>query len=711
MRIIVTALLAFAAAALLTPVIAEAEENTKRVGPAYRTFQPSSPGPRLCEFACEADRRCLSWNYTRNPFVSEENGRCVLIDRPIAPAEDPCCASGAKDITPGLFRKFGNWTTFEDDTDYPGHDIERNVMATGGTARECQRQCLNDGACFGFTYVNPGFQERAPVCYLKGPVLGNPAARQEIRRANPCCTSGIKRRFTPVRSTPDDQDGDGLPDDWERDNAALGVSPDRTDFILVVVKYPDAVYNETLDFNLDFVKAFFKSIPVSYEDGNERPISTGINVIVQPGNELDDSFSVNAVPLRDYREAYEPGMPDSLKGYAHGLYIYPTGSGGQANRADWAGLGNSWKTMVHELGHQLGLGHEPLSNGVRSPLYTSLMNYDYSGSFNGDPYAIHFSRGLFQTMEIDEQRLSEKLPYPENRLQFLTENPYRYLVEALDDKMTAVDFNRNGIAGEEDISADINDGYAVGTIHVQPPGLSSIVVTGQLATASIGDTLVAFHADIPSFIPGARGAFPGGGLILTGTYAGEGASPDRPTRLKYVTVQEGEIRQTGVALEEFTLTGQPDAVAFDTGLVLTVAPGGGTNRFMLMVHRLTESGALTEVARRTYTAPPSDISAVKTPRGTYVLLRNQETGRVSARRVTSLSPLRLGNADDLGLVSNSHPAAVWNSKTGRLVVLSTRATDNRLWMTGIQAQRPDRQRQCVAGTRREAPGWQARDHK
>lgn len=72
--------------------------------------------------------------------------------------------------------------TLEPGIDRPGGDY---TNADSSDALACQAACSADQMCKAFTFVNPGVQGPSGKCWLKASV---PATR-----ADPCCTSGVRR--------------------------------------------------------------------------------------------------------------------------------------------------------------------------------------------------------------------------------------------------------------------------------------------------------------------------------------------------------------------------------------------------------------------------------------------------------------------------------------------------------------------------------------
>jgi hypothetical protein len=140
--------------------------------------------------------------------------------------------------------------------------------------------------------------------------------------------------------------------------------------------------------------------------------------------------------------------------------IVGSGGGGQAAElGDAGGCGRPiWATFLHEFGHQVGLSHSGGPGPAFCPTYTSLMSYAFSYGFEDDYHKIHYSCGSRTDLEVNEARLSERLPVPFEKLAHLAKGPYRFKIEK-DGDGTRVDWNRNGVFDAAPVKADVTDVY------------------------------------------------------------------------------------------------------------------------------------------------------------------------------------------------------------------------------------------------------------
>ncbi len=279
-----------------------------------------------------------------------------------------------------------------------------------------------------------------------------------------------------------DSDNDGLLDAWEingfgpLDPKIHGCDPKRADMI-VCFRIRPGMTAETLRPTIERMKKFYADIPYTNINGVK-----GLNlipIVLDPLGEEDNN--------KGYIQLYETAMPKEWRGLAHGVMVdNHSGGGGQANRPDWAGTGYNWWTIVHEIGHQLGLPHSPLGSNVGSPFHASLMNYDYSYQLGGDPQKVQFSTGKFAKLKLSEKNLDENIPFPAADFDFLTKRPHFYSVKPIDDNSCQIDWNRNGIFGEKGYQSNINDGYAV---EFNTPAIKGPKASGAPSLAVVQGTL------------------------------------------------------------------------------------------------------------------------------------------------------------------------------------------------------------------------------
>lgn len=358
---------------------------------------------------------------------------------------------------------------------------------------------------------------------------------------------------TPARAQAlPDTDNDGLPDEWERSgHGPLNpfvhpVRVGRPDFILIAVLRPGlsaAVANE----QLTRLRDFFARVPTRNPDG-----STGINMIVVPGPVLPSRFATT--PYTDL-ELYNAAMPVAWRGLGHGYLLeVGAGGGGQTVSPEWSASGHAWQAVAHELGHQFGLEHAPPGSAGVSPLWPSLMNYSYTYSLGGNPDAVQFSTGSYRSNVLNEGGLNEVQYLPIERLRFLeAEGGFR--LRTIASAITAVDWNRNGIFGESNVRADINDLYATGAVT---PSLEGPASAGGLSMATVRDRV---YVVFPT-------KFTAASTWNTSEVTGTGG------RVSLVEFDGTTLGMTPRRLNARDITGSPNAAAFGTRLAVAYVSAG-----------------------------------------------------------------------------------------------------------------------------------------
>jgi hypothetical protein len=446
-----------------------------------------------------------------------------------------------------------------------------------------------------------------------------------------------------------DTDNDGLPDIWETDGFGPidpkihGCSPNHAD-VFIVLRIRSTMKPEKIQPTLDRMKKFYAALNHKNPDG-----TTGLNMIpiVIPMPVDTDK--------KGYTQLYGEGMPPEWRGLAHGVLVDDTpGGGGQCNRPDWCGTGNNWMTMLHELGHQYGLPHEPMGARTNSPFHPSMMNYDYSYQLGGKGDAIQFSTGKFIPMRMKETDLNEVVPFPIADLQYLTSRPYYFKLQKIDEQRTAVDWNRNGIFGEKHVRADINDGYSAG--YGRAVGLE--FAAGATTLAAMGKTLAVVYPDLmkPEDYK---------------TYALRALDRTTTGRLQIQLIENAKASKAAVLVDS-GVAGDPTAVYADKQLWVSYPTATG-----YAIRSFRFKGGLAE-PRVTIDRPDGGVqpTLVNTPEGLLVLITDEKTGAVRLSWVKGMRPLTPnslslagGEGALLDGVTSEYPVgAVWNTKKKCLAI-------------------------------------------
>lgn len=437
-----------------------------------------------------------------------------------------------------------------------------------------------------------------------------------------------------------DLDRDGLPDLWETqgfgpiDPKVHGCKPDRAD-LFILFKRRAGVTDDKFKPTVDRIIKFYADLPYLNADG-----TTGIHVIPI----IPDALSAED-DAKGYQALYESSMPKEWRGLAHGVLVeVGTGGGGQTNRPDWCGSSNRWHTIVHELGHQLGLDHESKDGRIGSPFFTSLMNYDYSYQFNGSGEAVHYSTGKFAGMRMQESDLWEWAPFPVKEMEFLTKHPYYFKLQPDGEDACYIDWNRNGIFGERHVRADVNDGYS-----------TDFRANGTLELAAGTPCLVSLGDDLALVTP----TLPEGKTYEKNVW---GLSIENPGEITVQVLKSGKVVSTEVvaASAVFPAVGDASAVLKDGKLLVAYPDEAG-----VVLTELTRDGdKFLSGKMRRFIAQPGDVTLVDTPSGVEVIHFNRESKKIT---FSDWDPKRSRVIQSLE--SDQPIAAVWNSKLNCLAVV------------------------------------------
>jgi len=268
-----------------------------------------------------------------------------------------------------------------------------------------------------------------------------------------------------------DSDGDGLSDGDEvvgtaggLDLPALGVNPLRRDLLVEYDWFDDSLECGSHSHAppmavLERVAAVFAAAPLENPDG-----SRGINLIqdvgqggpLTGGGPIGDADAVLPGAFDDhYRQIKQRHFDDARRGYFR-YVMMPHRYAGGSNSSGYAELigddvivslychrsdDNVARTIIHELGHNLGLHHGGFEACNGKPNYNSIMNYRYQ--FTGRDESCNaagdgsdgFSDG--NRLALDENALDENVG--------VCGNP-------------AIDWNLDGVL-QPQITRDLNPAY------------------------------------------------------------------------------------------------------------------------------------------------------------------------------------------------------------------------------------------------------------
>ncbi|MCE9558865.1 MAG: zinc-dependent metalloprotease [Armatimonadetes bacterium] len=433
-----------------------------------------------------------------------------------------------------------------------------------------------------------------------------------------------------------DSDHDGLLDKWEINGfgplnpKTMGCKPDHADIVIVYCLRSNMTQAK-IQPTIDRMKKFYASMPYKNPDG-----TIGLNLIpIVTAPNPADTDKIN------YPEMYERAFPLEWRGLAHGAMVdsNPNG-GGQSNRPDWAGLGTHWATFVHEVGHQLGLPHDPLGAKTGSPYHRSLMNYDYSYQLGGNGEAIIFSDGKFASLKMKETDLNERIPFPLADLDFLAKRPYFFAMKAVDAKHTDVDWNRNGIFGQNHVRADINDGYSIGL----PSTINLEKVGGAPSMVALGNKLIVLEA------------------VGTGKMADASLSKASQGKLQVQIVEKGQAGKP-IEIASSGICGDISAVEYRGSIFVSYATETG----LIALEFKLKGGQLVLQSRSTLKGENLVPTLVVTDNGVGVLVWNSVSKAIN---YYYYQKIKLADGKSLGLESQQPVGAVWNPKRKSLAVAS-----------------------------------------
>lgn len=276
-----------------------------------------------------------------------------------------------------------------------------------------------------------------------------------------------------------DTDGDGIPDSWEihgydanRDGVIdvdyprLGADPYRKDIFVEMDYMPGELATEA---DLDRITASFANLPLRNPNG-----TYGISIHLDAGNARSAKYNLgggNQIPhqklngmddwgaLKDkyFNSARDAGFHYMIWGDYYGN-TSSSGLGWNGARGFIVTVGHTYwgnassnirvGTFIHELGHNLGLGHGGADSINGKPQYTSVMNYNYQLTgvprVNGNNY---FGYSTYENLTLNENKLDERRGLGSATFGFLYKGKPAY---------KNVDFNGNGVIDSAPVSVDVN---------------------------------------------------------------------------------------------------------------------------------------------------------------------------------------------------------------------------------------------------------------
>lgn len=361
-----------------------------------------------------------------------------------------------------------------------------------------------------------------------------------------------------------DTDADGLLDGWEVggfagiDFPGMGASPRHKDVFVLNLPTGNTPIDRIETAMKESVVPFFANLPYTNLDGSK---GFALHYTMMP------AASEEQTKGKGWGELSMETFPKDKIGLFHWMQVSGMGGGGQSGQlADSGSTGmGSW---VHEFGHQLGLSHTG-KWGTWSPTYTSIMNYVYSYSFDGDGKKVHFSSGEFCNAVLNESRLIEKLPFSIRDLHFLSQRPYRFRMKTAGPNETFIDWNWNGVFDEKPVKACITYGYGVsGGKRLQPSGTQSFSLNGPFELYTDYQAALAEHKGKLYMFTASRGPLkpnaprPESAELVMQTYQGKRAW-SKPVSVAPKVTNDPAAVSDGKTLYVLYLT--PDGVAYRFG--------------------------------------------------------------------------------------------------------------------------------------------------
>lgn len=437
-----------------------------------------------------------------------------------------------------------------------------------------------------------------------------------------------------------DTDSDGLLDGWEvngyrgMDLKSLGCDPRHADVVCLVSRF-DGVNEGRFNAGMTHVEKYYSELKATNPDGTPGIRFHKVDLAPVTGADQRSAWWTNRDKFR----------PANQRGMVHWMQVTPGGGGQSGELDDGGGCGENalWAVFTHEFGHQLGLPHDGFWPNGSCPIYTSLMNYCYSYSFEDDPNKVHYSDGRLDGYVLRETDLDETIPLPYEKVKFLEKGPYHFRLKPNGDT-TLIDWNWNGVFGEKHVKADIN--YAYGTHAGRRDDVGKTMTAPWLFT----------HGGRAFVVVGQSDAKPEPNSDPT-------LSSGRPGRLVLRRLQRPFKWDDPWILVDKGVTGDPVAVSYRGRIHVFFPSEAGVRHVTVRVTQATASVESDVVVSAEKTLVPS---VVVHDRRLYLFLWDPATGIVRYQATDSAG--RWSLSANLDALSVNPVEACTDTLTGELIV-------------------------------------------
>lgn len=310
-----------------------------------------------------------------------------------------------------------------------------------------------------------------------------------------------------------DTDGDGLLDSWETSGYdhdgdgtvdvpihKLGANPKRKD-IFIAYAWMRPSDTETVSHRpgqdvLDAVAKAFKNAPVSNPDGSTgitmhfkklrsvphdadlNPVWTEFDAIMNPlVSEAERRIYHRMLSAHGYGGGGSSGLSRGIPAsdFIESLGLFPSNPGTFTQRAG---------TIMHELGHNLGLRHGGVDHENYKPNHLSIMSY-----FNQLDWILHRSGPRLDYERFDLKNLNESALNETAGLNRqggdkpLRKYGVRWFSSGVEESKpkganAKIDWNNNAVSTDKPVAVDLNDNGVLSVLRARYPEWDNIIYDG-----------------------------------------------------------------------------------------------------------------------------------------------------------------------------------------------------------------------------------------